>query len=111
MAKRRLARAEWEELVREAEAGVTVDHVARRHGVKVGTLKWWCWKLRRGKVARRATKATVQMVPVRVRESARLIEPTDDVVEILVRGALVRVRVGQDVAYIAGLAAALAARC
>lgn len=49
------------------------------------------------------------MVPVRVREAAR---PTvDDVIEVLVRGALVRVRVGHDPRYIAELAAALAARC
>jgi hypothetical protein len=51
------------------------------------------------------------MVPVRVREPARPIEPTDDIVEVLVRGAVVRVRVGQDTSYIAELAVALAARC
>lgn len=111
MAARRRARAEWAELVREVEAGASLDQVARRHGVRVGTLKWWRWQLRSGKVARSATKTAVQMVPVRVRESARAIEPADDVVEVLVRGAMVRVRVGQDATYIAELAAALAARC
>jgi len=35
----------------------------------------------------------------------------DEVVEVVVRGALIRVRVGQDVGYVAELAAALAARC
>ncbi len=49
------------------------------------------------------------MVPVRVREVVR--PAVDDVVEVLVRGAVVRVRVGQDPRYIAELAAALAARC
>jgi len=106
MAARRRARAEWAELVREVEAGASLDQVAR-----VGTLKWWRWQLRSGKVARSATKAAVQMVPVRVREPARAVEPADDVVEVLVRGAMVRVRVGQDATYIAELAAALAARC
>ena len=49
------------------------------------------------------------MVPVRVRAA---IGPTvDDVVEVLVRGAVVRVRIGQDPRYISELAAALAARC
>lgn len=51
------------------------------------------------------------MVPVRVRPDARPIEPADEVIEVVVRGALVRVRVGQDSTYIAELVAALAARC
>lgn len=50
------------------------------------------------------------MVPVRIREAAREPAP-DDVIEIVVRGVLVRARVGQDVAYVAELVAALAARC
>jgi transposase-like protein len=98
-------------LVGEVEAGATLAQVARRHGVRVSTLKWWRWQHRRGKVARSATKATVQMVPVRVREPAQAEKTTIDVVEVVVRGALIRVRVGQDAAYVAELAAALAARC
>lgn len=108
MAGARRSRAEWEQLVREVEGGGSVAEVARRHGVRARTLTWWRWQLRRGKVARSATKA-VQMVPVRVREAAR--PAVDDVVEVLVRGAVVRVRVGQDPRYVAELAAALAARC
>lgn len=108
MAGARRSRADWEQLVGEAESGDSIADVARRHGIRPKTLAWWRWRLRRGKVARSATKA-VQMVPVRVRTAAR---PTvDDVVEVLVRGALVRVRVGQDPRYISELAAALAARC
>jgi transposase-like protein len=102
------SRADWEQLVREVESGGSIAEVARRHGVRPRTLTWWRWRLRRGKVARSATKA-VQMVPVRVREVAR--PAVDDVVEVLVRGAVVRVRVGQDPRYVAELAAALAARC
>jgi transposase-like protein len=108
MAGARRSRAEWEQLVREVESGGTIAEVARRHGVRLRTLTWWRWQLRRGKVARSATKA-VQMVPVRVREVVR--PAVDDVVEVLVRGAVVRVRVGQDPRYVAELAAALAARC
>lgn len=112
MAAARRSRAEWEQLVREVERGGSVDDVARRHGVRRGTLVWWRWQLRRGKVARSATKRTsVQMVPVRVRPEPRAAEPVDDVIEVAVRGALVRVRVGQDTRYIAELAAALATRC
>ena len=99
-------------LVGEVERGASVDEVARRHGVRSGTLAWWRWQLRRGTVARSATKRTsVQMVPVRVRSSPRVVAPVDDVIEVAVRGALVRVRVGQDPRYIAELAAALSARC
>ena len=108
MAGTRRSRADWEQLIREVESGESVVDVARRHGVRPKTLAWWRWHLRRGKVARSATKA-VQMLPVRVR--APRPPPVDDVVEVVVRGALVRVRVGQDTHYIAELAAALAARC
>ena len=109
MAHRRRSREEWKELVREVEAGDSMEQVARRHGVRVGTLKWWRWQFRRGTVARSATKA-VQMVPVRVRPAQRD-SAVDDVVEVLVRGALVRLRIGQDPRYIAELAAALGERC
>jgi transposase-like protein len=112
MAHRRRSREEWKELVREVEAGDSIDQVARRHSVRAGTLKWWRWQLRRGTVARSATKA-VQMVPVRVRQAPPVtpVTPVDDVVEVLVRGAMVRVRIGQDPRYIAELAAALGDRC
>ena len=51
------------------------------------------------------------MVPVRVRAASRPVDVVDDVVEVLVRGAMVRVRIGQDPHYIAELAAALGERC
>ena len=50
------------------------------------------------------------MVPVHVRPTAPVSVP-EDVVEIVVQGAVVRVRVGQDVRYIADLAAALGKPC
>lgn len=108
MAGARRSRAEWEQLVREVESGGSIAEVARRHGVRPRTLTWWRWQLRRRKGARSVSKA-VQLVPVRVREVVR--PPVDDVVEVLVRGAIVRLRVGQDTRYVAELAAALAARC
>ena len=111
MAKRR-SRAEWEQLVREVEQCKSIDEVARRHDVQQRTLAWWRWQLRRGTVARSATRrASVKMVPVRVRPAPRAAEPVDDVIEVALRGALVRVRVGQDTRYIAELAAALTERC
>jgi transposase-like protein len=109
MAQRRRSREEWKELVREVDGGDSIEQVAKRHGVRARTLAWWRWQLRRGIVARSATKA-VQMVPVRVREEPAVVA-ADDVVEVLVRGALVRVRIGQDPRYVAELAAALRERC
>lgn len=101
----------WEQLVAEAETCGSIEETARRHGVKSNALRWWRWRIRRGTVARSATKAKpVQMVPVRVRERKALVT-TDDLVEVVVHGAIVRVRVGQDVRYVAELASALAARC
>ena len=112
MAAARRSRAEWEQLVREAERVGSLDEVARRHGVRRATLSWWRWQLRRGTGARSATKRSpVQLVPVRVRAEPRESALHDEVVEVVVRGALIRVRVGQDVGYVAELAAALAARC
>ncbi len=113
MAAARRSRVEWEQLVREAERVGSVTEVARRHGLRRATLAWWRWQLRRGTVARSATKrSAVQLVPVRVRAEGREgASPCDDVIEIAVRGALIRVRIGQDVGYVAELAAALAARC
>ena len=112
MAAARRSRAEWEQLVREVARVGSVDEVARRHGVRRGTLAWWRWQLARGTVAHSATKrSAVQQIPVRVRAEAAESEPVDDVIEVAVRGAIIRVRVGQDVGYVAELAAALAARC
>lgn len=113
MATRR-SRAEWEQLVLEAERCGSVTDVARRHGVRRATLSWWRWELRRGAVARGASKVTaVQMVPVRIRGEGAPADTTatGDVVEVVVRGAVLRVRVGQDPTYVAELAAALAGRC
>jgi transposase-like protein len=101
----------WEKLVAEAETSGSIEDVARRHGVKSNALRWWRWRIRRGTVARSATKTKpVQMIPVRVRER-KVVAAPDDLVEVVVRGAIVRVRIGHDVRYVAELASALAARC
>lgn len=112
MALRR-SRAEWEELVREVDRGGTIADVARRHGVRPRTLAWWRWTLRRGTVARSATRKqrAVAMVPVRVRGESPTVERVADAIEIAVRGVVVRIRVGQDTDYVARLVAAFAARC
>jgi hypothetical protein len=110
----RRSRADWEKIVAEFEASGEqhVTFCARRR-LSLHSFRTWLYRLRReraaGTVARSATKA-VQMVPVRIRRAAS-VPAVDDVVEVLVRGALVRVRIGQDPRYIAELAAALGERC
>jgi hypothetical protein len=99
----RRSRSEWEKIVAEYEASDEqhVEFCARRR-VSLHSFRTWLYRLRReraaGTVARSATEA-VQMVPVRVRRAVS-VPAVDDVVEVLVRGALVRVRIGQDPRYI-----------
>lgn len=101
----------WEKLVAEAERSGLIEEVARRHGVSSKALRWWRWRIRRGTVAPSATKTKpVQMLPVRVRDP-KVVVASDELVEVVVRGAIIRVRVGHDVRYVAELASALAARC
>jgi hypothetical protein len=113
----RRSRADWGKIVAEFESSGE-QHVpfCERRRLSLHSFRHWLYRLRRereaGTVARSATKA-VQMVPVRIRRAAPIPAgpPVDDVVEVLVRGALVRVRIGQDPRYIAELAAALGERC
>lgn len=105
----------WETTIAEYEkSGETHAEFCARRRLSIHSLRTWLYRLRRERaavtVARSATKA-VQMVPVRIRRPARTAAPVDDVIEVAVRGAIVRVRVGQDTEYVAELAAALSARC
>jgi hypothetical protein len=110
----RRSRAEWEKTVAEFEASGE-RHVAfcERRGVSVHAFRDWLHRFRQERSAGggvRSAKKSVQMVPVRVRDERRA-PAVDDVVEVLVRGALVRVRIGQAPRYLAELAAALTERC
>lgn len=113
MAMRR-SRAEWEKIVAEFEASGE-RHVAfcERRGLSVHAFRDWLYRFRQERSPQGAAcsaKKSLQMVPVRVRRAPRA-PAVDDVVEVLVRGALVRARIGQDPRYIAELAAALGERC
>jgi hypothetical protein len=110
----RRGRVEWERIVVEFEtSGATHAEFCRRGRLSLHTFRRWLYRLRDarsgGTVARSATKA-VQMVPVRIRESARE-AGREDLIEVVVGALVVRVRVGQPAAYIGELVAALAARC
>ena len=110
----RRSRSEWATIVAEFERSgdAHADFCARR-GLELATFRAWLYRLRRARrgstVARSATKA-VKLLPVRVRE--RPAGPDGgEAIELMVRGVALRVQVGTEVAYVADLVAALAARC
>ncbi len=96
-------RAFWERVVADYERGrQTHLEVANRHGVKLGTLQGWLYRLRR-----EAKK--VRMLPVKV-----TVTPSAParVMELASGGAVLRFEVGADPAYVARLVDALErARC
>ena len=113
----RRGRSAWEKIVAEYRAsGLTHRAFCSPRGISVNSLRHWIYRLRderaAGTVARSATKP-VHMVPVRIRAPKRTTAESAGaaIVELLVGAVVMRVRVGEDVAYVAELASALAARC
>lgn len=106
MSERR-SREFWEKLSAEVDGGRSAEDVARRHHVKVGTLRWWRWQIGRQhkKPAKRKAPA---LVPVVVRASTPA--PTG-YVEMLAGGVVVRFAIGTDVEYVAQLASRLEGSC
>ncbi len=97
----------WEPACREVDRGAKVGEVARRLGVRGGTLSWWRWKLRQeGRTPRRARRAA--FLPVVVAE-ATLAAPA--VVELEANGVTLRVELGTDIRYVAALVAAIRTTC
>ena len=97
-------RSFWKRLVAETERGGTVGSVARRNGVRAGTLTWWRWRLRHEEAS---SGGAPQLLPVVV-ESPR---PDAGPIEIAVADVRLRVEVGSDVAYVATLVGALRTGC
>jgi transposase-like protein len=101
----RRCRAFWVKLVKEVErTGARHWEIAERHGVGVGTLRSWIYRLRR----ERPATESVPLLPVRVIAStaptAR--EAGDDAARIeveLLSGLRLRFPTGTDGAYVASL--------
>ena len=73
------------ELARVGDA----EEIARRHGVRVESLKWWRWEF-----ARRAGQAGPRLLPVVVEATpARRAEPAGSDLEVVVEAGAVRVSV------------------
>lgn len=97
----------WERACREVERGAKVGAVARRLGVRAGTLSWWRWRLRREEPAPRRRRRA-EFLPVVVAEPA-VVAPC--AVEVEASGVRLRVEIGTDVRYVAALVAAIRTTC
>ena len=95
----RRGRAFWDRLFEEVERGENVASLARRHRVKLSTLKWWCWRLRT------ESAGDQRLLPVVVRAAAPRFDEVP--VQVVIGDIGVRVAVGTDVSYVAALVGAL----
>jgi transposase-like protein len=98
----------WERAFREVERGAKVGEVARRLGVRAGTLSWWCWKLRRLEPGRRR-QSRAEFLPVVVAQQA--VPMPVAAVEVEASGVRLHVEIGTDVEYVSALVAAIRRRC
>jgi transposase-like protein len=96
----------WERASREVDSGSRVADVARRLGVRAGTLSWWRWRLHR-EAPPPEHRGGAEFLPVVIAEPARVMRA----VEVETRGVRVRVELGTDVGYVASLVAAIRSRC
>ena len=97
----------WKRACREVERGAKIGEVARRLGVRAGTLTWWLWKLRQEvRTPGRTRRAT--FLPVVLAEPTL---PAPTVVQLEASGVRLHVEVGTDVRYVAALVAAIRTTC
>lgn len=107
MAHARRDRGFWEGARADVERGAKVADVARRLGVRAGTLSWWLWKLRRQAPKPRRQRRT-EFLPVVL---AGPVRAAPAAIELEAGGVRLRVEVGTDVRYVAAMVAALRAAC
>ena len=112
MGKREETRRFWTEIVdRYRRAGVTRAAFAAGQGVGLAALQYWISKLGRETRGRELRQqAAVTLVPVRVRRApAAPLVPQAGRVEVRLGQISVRVPVGTDPEYLAGVVSALRA--
>lgn len=101
---RRRPRAFWERLVADYEgSGALQKGFAADHGVKLGSLQHWLYRLRRERV-----QQPTRLVPVRLAAARR--ESVHADVEMAAAGVLLRFEAGADAGYLARLVAELERR-
>ena len=86
-------------------SGEQTSRYCAARGINAKTLKWWRWRLRQKRSAKRST--SVRLVTVDV--APQIAEP--HFVAIIAGGAEMRVEVGTDVSYVGALVKALRATC
>jgi transposase-like protein len=84
-----------------------VADVARRLGVRAGTLSWWLWKLRR-EAPKPGRQRRTEFLPVVIAQPVR---SAPAVLELEASGVRLRVEAGTDVRYVVELVAAIRATC
>jgi transposase-like protein len=108
---KRRSREFWERLVTEAESGGrTRAEVAQRHGVSLGTLQGWVYRLRRERcgVDEATPSGPMRLIPVKVTHRQ---SPAAFSLQLQVGPELgLHFEAGTDVDYIAALVTALGGR-
>jgi len=104
---KRRPREFWQDLFAQVEAGGGVTAVARRHGVKARTLRWWCWQLRRDRGAQGRPALLPVVVAPRVVEGTTRGSLLADCIEVVSGDITVRLMGDVEVTQVAALVAAL----
>ena len=87
-------------MARWRRSGQTASEFASRHGLQVGTLRWWSSRLGRDT---RAGHGSAEIVPIEIAVPRGSGEARASVFEVVFGDAVVRCDVGTDVEYVASL--------
>jgi hypothetical protein len=106
----RKSREQWVAVVAAFEqSGESIAKFCARRRIRLGTLKWWRWRLRDARAASALVRsADVRLVPVDV---IGLAAQRPNGVTIALSDLEVRVEVGTDVTYVGALVGELRSRC
>jgi hypothetical protein len=103
----RKSQEEWSAIIEaHEESGESHKAFCAGRGLSVGTFRGWLYRLRR---TGRGPSTSVALLPVQVRMPAQ--PPAPSGIVVAVADIEVRVAVGADVGYVAGLVAELRSRC
>lgn len=100
----RKSRKQWSKIITAFESsGQTHEAFCARHKLIVGTFRTWLYRLRA------AAPAEIALLPVEVTTPPVAPEPATIVIDVA--GIEIRIPIGADLQYVAGLVAELRARC
>jgi hypothetical protein len=103
----RKSRGEWSAIIKAFErSGESHEQFCSKRGLAVGSFRYWLYRVRR---TGGAATTDVVLLPVEVTTPVARYAPSDIVIAIA--GVEVRVAIGADVGYVAGLVAEIRARC